>query len=88
MTREVIDTAITRWDPLRELLQLQNEMTRLFGRRRIERRFGQFTRSVTLPGQVDADKIDAQYRDGVLTLTVPKTDAAKPKRITVKAAGA
>ena len=145
--------AITRWDPFRELMSLQNEMNRLFSRsygsgdvldvgsrtwappldiheredayvitaevpgvepgnievtledsvltirgerrfydkveeesfHRVERRFGQFVRQLTLPGQVDGDKIDASYRDGLLTLTVPKSEAAKPKRITVKA---
>jgi HSP20 family protein len=53
--------------------------------RRIERRFGAFLRQLSLPTEVDADKIDANYRDGILTVTVPKVEAAKPKRITVKA---
>jgi HSP20 family protein len=50
----------------------------------VERRFGSFRRDVTLPASVDADKVEASYRDGVLTITLPKTEQAKPKRIEVK----
>lgn len=49
-----------------------------------ERRSGSFRRDITLPSTVQADKIEAQYRDGVLTITMPKTEQAKPKRIQVK----
>lgn len=49
-----------------------------------ERRFGQFVRSVTLPMPVDADKIEAVNENGVLTLTLPKAEMAKPKKIEVK----
>ena len=51
-----------------------------------ERRFGMFQRSITLPTPVDANNIDATYQDGVLTLTVPKAEEIKPKKIAVKAA--
>ncbi len=51
---------------------------------RIERRCGRFSRSVSLPCSVDEDKIDATYRDGVLSITLPKTEAAKAKKIKVK----
>jgi HSP20 family protein len=44
----------------------------------------EFYRSVPLPAGVDADKIDAEYRNGVLTVTVPKTEEAKGRRIQVK----
>jgi HSP20 family protein len=47
--------------------------------------YGRFSRTVTLPVQVNADQVEAKYDAGVLTLTLPKTEAAKPKRITVKA---
>jgi HSP20 family protein len=50
-----------------------------------EQRFGEFTRSVRFPALVDADKIQASLADGILTIRVPKAEAAKPKRITVKA---
>lgn len=52
---------------------------------RIERTYGRFTRSVLLPAPVDADKVEARAKDGVLTITLPKTVEARPKRITVKA---
>lgn len=52
---------------------------------RQERPFGQFTRSVELPLLVDADQVEARYEDGVLKLTLPKSEAAKPRKIAVKA---
>jgi HSP20 family protein len=52
---------------------------------RIERRFGSFTRSFTLPSTVDASKINASYKDGVLTIRLPQREEAKPKQITVNA---
>jgi HSP20 family protein len=52
---------------------------------RIERRYGQFSRAVTLPPQVDAGKVDARFEDGVLTVEIPKNEKAKPKKIEVKA---
>jgi HSP20 family protein len=51
---------------------------------RQERPFGKFVRAVTLPALVDADKVEAKYIDGVLRLTLPKHEAAKPRKITVK----
>jgi HSP20 family protein len=48
-----------------------------------ERRFGSFSRSITLPGQVDPDAVSASYDNGVLTVTVPKTEEAKPRRIPI-----
>jgi HSP20 family protein len=48
-----------------------------------ERFFGRFQRTVALPASVAADKVKAQYKDGVLTVTLPKTEEAKPKRIDV-----
>ena len=143
--------AITRWDPFRDLLNLQNEMTRLFGRaygeetegtranwappidiyetpdayrvvaelpgfgpddvdvtvnegtltikgerkfydevneenfHRVERRFGSFQRIVSLPAQVEADKVEANFDKGVLTVSIPKAERAKPRRIEIKA---
>ncbi len=51
---------------------------------RQERPFGKFTRVVTLPALVDADRVEARYTDGVLRLTLPKHEAAKPRKILVK----
>jgi HSP20 family protein len=53
---------------------------------RRERGVGEFTRFVTLPMDVDAEKVEAVLRDGVLTITLPKAAAAKPRRIQVKGA--
>jgi HSP20 family protein len=50
---------------------------------RRERFFGHFTRSISLPSDVQSGKIAAAYRDGVLTVTLPKAEAAKPKHIEV-----
>ncbi|MDB6020057.1 MAG: Heat shock protein Hsp20 [Pedosphaera sp.] len=50
---------------------------------RSERFVGRFQRSVTLPSPVSADQVTAQYKDGVLTITLPKTEEAKPKQIEV-----
>jgi len=52
---------------------------------RIERRFGSFSRSFTLPATVDASKINASYKDGVLTVRLPQREEAKAKQITVNA---
>lgn len=49
-----------------------------------ERRYGKFSRSVTLPMPVDADAVEATHENGVLTLRLPKAEAVKPKRITVQ----
>ncbi|MGH7971292.1 MAG: Hsp20/alpha crystallin family protein [Limisphaerales bacterium] len=50
---------------------------------RAERFFGRFQRTVTLPTPVAADKVKAQYQDGILTVTLPKAEEAKPKHIDV-----
>ena len=50
---------------------------------RTERFFGRFQRAVTLPAPVAPDKVKAQYKDGILTVTLPKTEEAKPKQIDV-----
>jgi len=53
---------------------------------RIERSYGSFERSFSLPSGLKSEKIDAAYKDGVLTITLPKAESAKPKEIEVKAA--
>jgi HSP20 family protein len=50
---------------------------------RAERFFGRFQRTVALPSPVAADKVKAQYKEGVLSVTLPKTEEAKPKLIDV-----
>jgi HSP20 family protein len=51
---------------------------------RIERSYGSFQRSFALPTSVRGDKVDAQYKDGILTIALPKADEAKRKQIEVK----
>ena len=51
---------------------------------RIERRYGSFSRAVTLPPQVDPGKVDARFDAGVLTVEVAKAEKGKPKKIQVK----
>jgi HSP20 family protein len=48
-----------------------------------ERGFGQFSRTIRLPVKVDADKVEARFEHGVLFVTLPKSEAAKPRRISV-----
>ena len=50
---------------------------------RSERYVGTFRRSITLPTRVDSDKVSATYKDGILTITLPKSEEAKPKQIEV-----
>lgn len=50
---------------------------------RAERFFGRFQRTITLPATVAGDNVKAQYKDGILTITLPKTEEAKPKQIEV-----
>ncbi len=147
--------AVSRWDPFRDLMGIQNELNRLFGRtyggaeesgatgaawlppldiyetkdrfvvhvelagvdpdsvevtvedstlivrgerqfyrdvpddafHRVERRYGPFARSLSLPQTANANAIEASFDRGVLTIEVPKAEEAKPKKITVKARG-
>jgi len=51
---------------------------------RVERRYGSFRRSITLPAQVQAEQIEASFDNGVLQILVPKMEEAKPKRIQVR----
>ncbi len=52
---------------------------------RQERGFGKFSRLFDLPSEVNADEVKAEFKDGVLTITLPKSEAVKPRRIAVKA---
>ena len=75
---------------------IKNNMLQLSGERRqeekteektfhrIERYFGKFSRTIQLPADIDADKIKAQYKDGVLNITLPKPKSMKPKEIEVE----
>lgn len=52
--------------------------------RRLERIYGAFSRSFSLPGDADADHIDASFKDGVLTVRIPKRAEAKPAQVAIK----
>lgn len=70
------------------LISISGERKREFNKKEdtywyAERRFGKFQRSFTLPAGVNAEKIEANYQDGVLRLYVPKAESAKPRQIKV-----
>jgi HSP20 family protein len=75
-------------------IEFENGLLTLRGERRLEKQdgvtlhrvectYGSFSRSFTLPRTVDAEKISAAYRDGVLEIEVPKKEEAKPKQIRI-----
>jgi len=70
---------------LRGERKLDNEVKRE-NYHRVERSYGSFSRSFTLPTVVDQEKIKADYRDGVLRVTLPKREEAKPKQISIAVA--
>ena len=51
---------------------------------RVERIYGMFSRSITLPAHVEIDKVEAYFKDGVLRLILPKAEQEKPKQIEIK----
>jgi HSP20 family protein len=51
---------------------------------RIERAYGSFVRNFTIPSNVQTDKIEAEFKDGVLHIRLPKQEETKPKQIDVK----
>ena len=77
-------------------IQLNGNMLTVSGHRRaekeekgkkthyMERKFGSFSRTVSLPSPVEEDEVAAEYHDGVLHITLPKPEAAKGKKINVK----
>jgi HSP20 family protein len=52
---------------------------------RQERGYGQFSRLLTLPCDVKTDEVEAEFKDGVLTITMPKSESARPRRLAIKA---
>jgi HSP20 family protein len=76
-------------------ITLENNVLRLSGERklakdaqkenyhRVERTYGTFTRTFTLPTQVDADHVQATFENGILTVAVPKAEQAKPRKIAI-----
>ncbi len=64
----------------RKFEQRQNEKG---GYHRIERSYGEFVRTFTVPNTVDTEKVKADYQNGTLTVTLPKKEAAKPRQVKV-----
>jgi HSP20 family protein len=76
-------------------ITLENNVLRLSGERkfekdvkkesyqRVERTYGTFARAFTLPSQVNHDKVEAAFENGLLTIVVPKAEQAKPRKITI-----
>jgi HSP20 family protein len=62
----------------------QEKETKESNYHRVERSYGSFQRSFTLPSTVKSDRIEAAYKDGILTISLPKAEEAKPKQIEVK----
>ncbi len=73
-----VDNTLTIKGEIKEEVQQEGERYHLR-----ERRFGQFMRSITLPVAIEADKIEANYENGVLTLVLPKAEEVKPRKIQV-----
>lgn len=65
-----------------KLLYIEKVEPEAYHRR--ERESGKFVRAITLPADVNMEKVKAEYKEGVLTIVLPKAEAAKPKQITVK----
>jgi HSP20 family protein len=75
-----------------ETLTLRGERKRAEGvpdecYRRQERFFGRWTRSLTLPDRIESEQVSASYAQGVLTVTLPKAEGARPRQISVNVAG-
>jgi len=54
---------------------------------RVERSYGSFSRSFSLPSTVDSEKVSAEYKDGVLTVLLPTREEAKPRQVAVQVKG-
>jgi HSP20 family protein len=65
-------------------MEQRNESDRYYA---VERAYGSFTRSFTLPTDVDQNRVEAELRDGVLNLKVPKSPEQQPKKVQVKTGG-
>jgi HSP20 family protein len=63
------------------LLEAQDEELRVFAAERVS---GSFSRSLRMPDYIDGEKIAADYKDGLLTITIPKAEVAQPRKIEVR----
>ena len=86
MTREDIDVTVENSTLVLKGTKKFESEVKDENYRRIERAYGTFHRSFTLPNTVDASKVSADYRNGVLTVRLPFREEAKPRTITVDVA--
>src|SRR5712692_5657283 len=97
------ESALTTWAPAVDIYETENALVvkadlpdvhekdldiQVENNIRVERAYGSFSRSFTLGNTVNTEAIKAEYRDGVLTLTIPKREEAKPKQVKVSVAAA
>jgi HSP20 family protein len=92
----VLKADLPEVDPKQVGIQIENGTLTLKGERRfeeqkngkgyhrIERAYGAFVRAFSLPDTVEADKVKADYRNGVLTVTLPKKEIAKPRTVNIE----
>jgi HSP20 family protein len=92
----VLKADVPEVDPKQVAIQMENGTLTLKGERRfeeqgngrgfhrIERGYGSFVRAFSLPDTVDPDKVKADYKSGVLTVTLPKKEVAKPRTVNVQ----
>lgn len=92
----VLKADVPAIDPNEIDIQVQNQTLTIKGHRhfeksdatkgfhRIERSYGSFVRSFTVPTTVDTEKVGADYKNGVLTVSLPKKEAAKPRQVKIQ----
>ena len=91
-----VETPLVGVDPSKVNIEIEDNILKISGQSdhrtevdeknyyRKEVRYGAFYRAVALPKAVIGDKAEANYKDGVLKISIPKADEAKPRRITIK----
>ena len=84
MTKENLDIQLTENNTLTVRGERKFEEVDKAKYHRVERFYGNFMRSFVLPSNVEADKISATFKDGVLEIVLPKVESAKPRKITIK----
>ena len=92
----IVETPLVGIDPAKVNIEIEDNILKISGQSshksevddknyyRKEVRYGSFYRAVSLPKSVAGDKASANYKDGILKITVPKAESTKPKKITVK----
>ena len=86
MTREDIDVTVENGTLVLKGQKKFDEAVKEEHYRRIERNYGQFYRTFTLPNTVDASKVSADYKNGILTVKLPFREEARPRTINVDVA--